>query len=147
MAEMEMGKDERYLNKVLRGEISAVETYDQVIRKFEGESESQRLAEFRRDHERAVETLKGMIRHEGWAPDSESGPWGAVAKTVTGVSKLFGDSSAVKALIEGEEHGLKQYREALDLDISEDDRRTIENDLIPMTERHINSLNAMIRSH
>jgi hypothetical protein len=52
---------------------------------------------------------------------------------------------ALKALKEGEEHGLKDYQEALDdIDLSSSD--LVSNQLIPAQQRHINLLDQLINS-
>ena len=133
------------LNSLLRGEISSVETYEQAIRKIDDEhaSDATALRAIAQEHGEAAQALREEIRRAGGAPDDSSGAWGAWAKVVEGTAKLFGDASALKALKEGEEHGLKDYREALD-DVSGPARELISNQLIPAQVRHIGVLDAMI---
>ena len=64
-------------------------------------------------------------------------------KAIEATAKLFGDTSALKALKEGEEHGLKDYREALE-DVDGSTRRLIAEVLIPAQQRHITTLDAMM---
>ena len=45
--------------------------------------------------------------------DEGSGAWGAFAKLVQGGADLLGDASAVSALEEGEDHGIKTYADAM----------------------------------
>ena len=65
------------------------------------------------------------------------------AKTVQGTMSLFGDTASLKALKEGEEHGLKDYQEALD-DVDANSAQLIQNQLIPAQQRHINLLDQLI---
>lgn len=58
---------------------------------------------------------------------------------------LFGDASSLKALKEGEEHGLKDYQEALN-DVDTTTAQLIQNQLIPAQQRHINLLDQLISS-
>src|SRR4030095_4426391 len=104
------------LNSLLRGEISAVETYKQAIEKVEDEHTSDALAlrAIATEHGESAQTLRDEVRRLGGEADDSSGPWGAWAKVVQSTAKLFGDASALKSLKEGEEHGLKDYRDAID---------------------------------
>jgi hypothetical protein len=111
---MQTDKSVATLNSILRGEISAVETYDQAIEKLEGDaSVAAQLRQCRTSHEQRVELLRGEIARRGGEPASGSGPWGAFAKLVEGGAKAFGKKAAIAALDEGEDHGLKQYRDDL----------------------------------
>lgn len=60
-----------------------------------------------------------------------------------GTAKALGDTAAIKALKEGEEHGLKDYREVVG-DVNPDARQIILADLIPAQERHIQQLAALL---
>lgn len=145
MPESTTSKDVEQLNSLLRGEISAVETYEQAIRKV-GEDHVRDAAELRaiaREHGQNAQALREEIRRLGGDPEDSSGAWGVYAKTIEGVATLFGDASALKALKEGEEHGLKDYREALD-DVDESSRPLITEVFLPAQQRHIAILDAMI---
>ena len=133
------------LNSLLRGEISSVETYEQAIRKIDDEhaSDATALRAIAQEHGEAAQALRDQVLRLGAEADDSSGPWGAWAKIVEGTAKLFGDASALKALKEGEEHGLKDYREALD-DVDEPARALITTQLIPNQVRHIAVLDGMI---
>jgi uncharacterized protein (TIGR02284 family) len=122
------------LNSLLRGELSAVETYDQAIKKLGGTSCAQQLQECRRSHSERVEMLRQRIVQVGGEPSDGSGPWGAFAKLVEGGAKVFGEKAAIAALEEGEDHGLKQYRRDMEkLDAST--RAMVEQSLWPEQER------------
>lgn len=102
------------LNSLLRGEISAVETYDQALQKLKGDATvATQLSECRSSHEERVELLRNEITRLGGKPADGSGPWGTFAKLVEGGAKAFGRQAAIAALEEGEDHGLKQYRDDL----------------------------------
>jgi uncharacterized protein (TIGR02284 family) len=133
------------LNSLLRGEISAVETYQLAIEKIDDEhaSDATALRAIAQEHGEDAQALRESIQELGGEADDSSGPWGSWAKTVQGVAKLFGDASALKALKEGEEHGLKDYEEALD-DVDEASRTLIATRLIPNQRRHIATLDGMI---
>ena len=133
------------LNSLLRGEISSVETYKQAIEKVDDEhaSDATALRAIAQEHGEAAQALRDEIGRLAGEADDSSGVWGAWAKVVEGTASLFGDASALKALKEGEEHGLKDYREAID-DVDESARELITNRLIPAQVRHIGALDGMI---
>jgi uncharacterized protein (TIGR02284 family) len=144
------GEAVRQLNSLLRGEISAAETYKMAIDKVadgntSGLASAGLLREIQEEHGRAAQGLRDRIRELGGEASDSSGAWGAWAKTVQGTMNLFGDASALKSLKEGEEHGLKDYQEAVD-DVDATTAQLIANQLIPAQQRHINLLDQLIGS-
>jgi len=122
------------LNGFLRGEISAVETYRQAIEKLSSSPTRGQLEDCRRSHELRVTKLRDQVARLGGEPAKSSGPWGAFARLVEGGAKAFGERSAVSALEEGEDHGLKLYRDDLEkLDMHT--RRFVESDLLPAQQQ------------
>jgi hypothetical protein len=133
------------LNGFLRGEISAVETYRQAIEKLGRSPTRGQLEECRRSHEQRVDMLRAQVERLGGEPAESSGAWGAFARLVEGGAKAFGESAAVAALEEGEDHGLKLYRDDLDkLDLVT--RRMVEGDLLPAQERTHQFMSALKRT-
>jgi uncharacterized protein (TIGR02284 family) len=138
----------RQLNSLLRGEISAVETYRQAIDKV---ADSDRAAangvgllrEIESEHTRAAAALRDRIEQLGGEPSETSGAWGAWAQVVQGTANLFGDTSALKTLKEGEEHGLKDYEEAVD-DVDAASRALITGELIPRQQRHVSLIDQLM---
>lgn len=132
------------LNSLLRGEISAKETYVQAIEKLgvEGRGEVEVLREIAREHADAVDRLKSAVERAGGTPADSSGVWGAFARSVEGSAKALGDAAALKALKEGEEHGLKDYESALK-NVDANSQRLIA-DFIPAQRRHIQQLDALL---
>lgn len=143
------GETVRQLNSLLRGEISAAETYRMAIDKVADSNAAATnaglLREIQEEHGRAAQEIRDRIRELGGEASDSSGAWGAWAKTVQGTMNLFGDSSSLKALKEGEEHGLKDYQEALD-DVDPSSKQLINNQLIPAQQRHINLLDQLINA-
>ena len=130
----ETGKSVDTLNGFLRGEISAVETYRQAIEKLGGSPTRRQLEDCRQSHEQRVAKLRDQVARLGGEPARESGPWGAFARLFEGGAKVFGERAALAALEEGEDHGLKLYRDDLDkLDAAP--RQLAELDLLPAQER------------
>ena len=134
------------LNSLLRGEISAAETYRMAIDKVADSNNAANaglLREIQEEHGRAAQGLRDRIRELGGEASDSSGAWGVWAKTVQGTMNLFGDASSLKALKEGEEHGLKDYQEALD-DVDSVSRQLMETQFIPNQQRHIALLNQLM---
>jgi bacterioferritin (cytochrome b1) len=137
-----------HLNSFLRGEISAAETYRMGIEKLSGNAQSSEasvglLREMQSEHGRAAQALRDRIRELGGEPEDSSGAWGVWAKVAEGVANLLGDTASLKALKEGEEHGLKSYTSAVsEIDISSAD--LVQNQLIPSQQRHINLLDQLL---
>jgi uncharacterized protein (TIGR02284 family) len=128
-------------NRLLRGEISAIETYTQAIEKFRQSPEASLLEDMRRDHVASANRLRTNVREMGGEPSNDSGAWGAWAATIEGAAKLIGDSTALKALQEGEEHGEKEYRDALaDEHVLPIHRDIVQRELLPRQLRHISML-------
>jgi uncharacterized protein (TIGR02284 family) len=122
------------LNGFLRGEISAVETYRQAIEKLDSSPTSEQLEDCRRSHELRVDMLREQVERLGGEPADGSSAWGTFARLVEGGAKAFGEKAAVAALEEGEDHGLKLYRDDLDkLDIVS--RQIVEASLLPAQQQ------------
>lgn len=133
------------VNNILQGEISAAETYVQAEQKFEGEPERAELTRLKGDHIEACNALRRHVHAQGAQPATDSGVWGAWAKAVEGTAKVFGKTAALKALKEGEEHGVRHYRDALqDGGLDAQARGLIESELLPKTERHIQALDRLM---
>lgn len=100
------------LNHFLRGEIAAVETYRMALDKLDKGSPARgELEACMQSHQSRVMLLQDAIVAAGGTPAESSGPWGVFAKVVEGGARILGDKIAVSALEEGEDHGLKDYRE------------------------------------
>jgi uncharacterized protein (TIGR02284 family) len=122
------------LNSLLRGELSAVETYRQALEKVTDPSLASTLRECQSAHQERVQRLRQLVSQCGGKPSDGSGPWGAFAKLIEGGARLFGDKAAIAALEEGEDHGLRDYRdECPKLDASV--RSVVEGELLAGQER------------
>jgi bacterioferritin (cytochrome b1) len=136
------------LNSLLRGEISAAETYRMAIDRVAGSdspANAALLREIQEEHGRAAQALRDRIRELGGQATESSGAWGAWAKTVQATMNLFGDSSSLKALKEGEEHGLKDYNDAGSA-LDATSQELVQNQLIPQQRRHIDLLEQIINA-
>ncbi len=121
------------LNALLRGEISAVETYSQVIERAFSEKLKTSLLSCQIDHVKRVKLLKNRIVELGGVPAEDSGVWGAFAKMVEGGASVFGEKAAIDMLEEGEDHGLESYRNEMPK-LDEADYRLVETQLLPAQE-------------
>ncbi len=136
------------LNELLRGELSAVETYRQVLDQVRDEPEAASVQRILQEHSDAVETLREHVQMFGGKPDETSGVWGAFAKTVTGSAKIFGDMAALKALKEGEEHGLREYEDILEEEgLASICRQMITTTFLPRQRNHIAVIDGLMKSH
>jgi uncharacterized protein (TIGR02284 family) len=129
------------LNDVLRGERSAVETYKQALSKLTTDPRADGLREIQADHLHAVSSLKRHVSIRGKDPETSSGAWGGVAKSVMGTAKIFGDKATLKALKQGEEHGLNQYNDLIqDSNVEPVVRDMVRNTMIPKQKEHIRKI-------
>jgi uncharacterized protein (TIGR02284 family) len=133
------------LNSLLRGELAATETYQQALDKLGDTKGASELRRLHAEHREAANTLRQHVHRHGGQPDKSSGAWGGFAKAVEGTAKLLGDDAALKALKEGEEHGIKEYEEALaEQDIPTDCQTLIRSELLPQTREHVPVLDRLM---
>lgn len=146
---MQTTTDISQLNSLLRGEMSAIETYRQALEKLSDENEfgAEELRALRVDHRDAADALWHHIEQHGGKPSEGSGAWGAFAKAVEGTAKLFGDTAALKALKEGEEHGLKDYESALNDKNLPADCQALVRGLLAKQREHIFVLDRLMERH
>ncbi len=136
------------LNALLRGEISAAETYRMAIDKAAAGDNAAHLGLLRQiqeEHGRAAQGLRDRIEELGGQASDSSGAWGVWARTIQGAMNLFGDNASIGALKEGEEHGLNDYTQALS-SIDPTSAQMIRNQLIPAQQRHIERLEEMLNA-
>ena len=129
-----------YLNKILRGEISAVEVYAKAIEKFPQDAARFELASFRQDHQHNVDELSRLLKVQGEEPSTASGAWGTTVGGLMSIATFLGDKSAVGLLIEGEEHGLNQYSDVLNYPVPDSIRTKISETFLPQSRINIGKL-------
>lgn len=133
------------LNSFLRGEISAVETYQMALKKLDQISTARdELLVNLKSHQDRVMWLQDAIVALGGKPAEGSGPWGAFAKAVEGAAKVMGDKIAVAALEEGEDHGLKDYKADID-NLDAQSRHLVMAKLLPQQQLTHDRLSALKR--
>jgi hypothetical protein len=125
-------------NALLRGEISAVETYTQASEKFTCSPKDDFLKRMCFDHEANADALRKIIWGVNAEASTTSGPWGGFVMAIEGAATLIGKSPALMILQQGEEHGVKVYKEALDNpEVSEDLKELIRDELLPSLNDHL----------
>lgn len=137
------------LNSLLRGEMSALETYGQALQKLKDDNApgAAELQQLRKDHRDAAAALQSHVAGHGDEPSRDSGPWGTFAKAVEGTAKLFGNTAALKALKEGEEHGVKEYEDALkDEHLAGEVRGLVRDTLLPRQRRHVTTIDRLMKA-
>jgi hypothetical protein len=102
---------------LLRGELAAVETYEQALAASNGAPFATRLQLFHDEHVRAVAALRAALAQYTSELPTSSGSWGTFAKTIEGAAKLMGNKAALRALEAGETHGVREYEDALGNDV------------------------------
>jgi uncharacterized protein (TIGR02284 family) len=133
------------LNSLLRGEISAVETYRQALGKITDPSIKSQLQKCEEDHEQRIGLLQERIRSLGGTPEKGSGAWGVWAKLVQGGGDLLGEKTALQALEQGEDHGLKDYRRELD-ELDGETRTWVASNLLPKAEQTHGAMSTLKRT-
>ena len=135
------------LNQLLRGELSAVETYDQAIEKFDGKHGASELKTIRDEHSRAVRTIKEQVAKFGGEPSSSSGIWGTFVTTVTGTAKVMGPETVLAALKKGEEHGIGEYEKAIaNSSVNHESKELFRSEFLPRCRQHIAKLDDLVGS-
>lgn len=136
------------LNVLLGCELSAVEIYNLAISRVGDEhaEESFELSRLAIEHQTQSNLLKEEIRRRGGKARAGAGDWSPYAQAIAGAENLFSDVVALGALKEGELRGLEEYRSVLaDGTLDGLTRRLLNDRLIPGKERHIATLDALIR--
>jgi len=136
------------MNKLLKSELSAIETYQQALEKKDTDPEHvpviDELSAILDDHQRAASRIEAAIRQKGGEPVHSSGAWGTWSSIVMGTAQLFGDKAALKVLKEGEQSGLKEYEDVLvDTGIPQD-QKTLISDLAATQRMHIGRIFKLI---
>ncbi len=134
------------MNRLVRGEISAVEAYESIIDKIDSKPELERLNEMLKNHRSNVTYFKKMALKQNELPEYDSGIWGTVVSLFVGSAKLFGNTAALKSLKEGEEHGLKEYQKLLENDeVPMHVKSYVRDKIMPTLHMNINSISAMMK--
>ena len=122
------------LNSFLRGELSAVESYQLALDRLSPSSSARASLETcMQSHSMRVDTLSDMILRLGGEPSETAGAWGTFVKVVEGSAAVLGDKVAIAALEQGEDHGLKDYVTDVNK-LDTDARELVVSTLLPQQE-------------
>lgn len=131
-------------NSLLRGEISATETYGQAISRFDSPLKAAPLERLRASHIASIRKLTQNLNRIGGRPARSSGAWGAVANTYQAAANLISFDAAVDSLITGEQHGRKEYESALaDPEVHNGFKEVIQSELLPRTTENTIALHEL----
>jgi hypothetical protein len=132
------------IERLLRGELAALETYEQALQHAHDAGKMGRLTAIRNDHAAVAEQLRRL--GHGTRVTS-SGPWGAFAKATEGVATLIGDRAAIRALKAGEDHGVRVYQKALEDDELDPELEALIRDaILPKSHAHIQTLEELLET-
>lgn len=136
------------LNSFLRGELAAVETYRMALDKLDVTSPARfELEDVMASHQQRVIALRQAVISLGGTPSESSGPWGVLVKAIEGTARAFGDKAAIGILEEGEDHGLKDYKDGIDDDDLDAQARTlVASRLLPAQEATHARMSALKKS-
>ncbi len=134
------------LNGLLRGEISAVETYSQARERITLPVVTPALQDGQIAHQKRVQQLIDKIQALGGEPSEGAGAWGAFANFLEGTAGLLGDKASVDMLEEGEDHGLQVYRDEIENCEDGEVRMFIKDELLPAQEESHEAMSVLKRT-
>lgn len=138
------------IDSLLIDELTATETYSQVLKKLREEvslGDSESLVPIYEAHKAAVSNLQTLIQELGGTPTKNSGVWGSWANLVQAGANAFGRHAALKVLQQGEKSGLGDYEKALlDRKLGSNIRTLILLNLVPAQRNHIDTLEKMMNT-
>lgn len=140
-----MGDDGR-ADKLIRGERAAVDAYRDALDGVDaGGTAARVLGAVLEEHRHALGALRSAAgpghRDEG----EGAGQWGAFTKAVEKAARWLGDRTALKALNEGEDHGVSEYRTALaEGGLPPAVHTLVQEELLPAQLRHVETLDDLI---
>jgi len=121
------------LNGFLRDEMAAVATYDEALHErstFSGKTE---LSTCQRSHEMRAGMLRDKIVSLGGEPAATAGLTGLWSKLVESGAVALGPDMAIRALEQGEDHVLRDYRNGI-ANVDPDVRLFLEQMVLPEEE-------------
>jgi hypothetical protein len=132
---------------LLQGELAAIETYNQALASLDSQhDESAELRRIRADHQEAAAELRAFLKEFGHDAEVSSGAWGTFAKVVEGTAKLLGTGPALRALREGEQHGLRQYEEFAEERLQPAEFEAFVDRQRSLQAKHVQKLESLLRA-
>lgn len=142
---MDHNREHYWLHRLLRGELAAVESYENALNDVRDHPAHDLLWSFVEDHRRAVSVLSRHTALAGDTPATSAGVWGAFVRAVEKAAAWIDDPTTLKALKEGEVHGVDEYRNALSENhLDAGLRKIVEEELLPLQEEHVAELDIVI---
>lgn len=124
-------------NALLIREIAAVETYSQVIDKFDVETADMALERIRADHHANVFELQQFLADDA-VNGTACGTWPGFEEAMNTAETLRGESPVLKILQAGEELNISLYENALaSEDVSQAAKVLIKRSLLPALSAHL----------
>jgi uncharacterized protein (TIGR02284 family) len=133
------------LNALLKGELSAVETYSQALPKVENKEIASVLSDALASHKKRVGKLTDAIKDFGGTPEYDSGVWGSWAKVLSGGASVFGDDATVAALEQEEDACSSDYEWRL-VRMHGDHRNLVKDELLPEQQRYRSLLSELLNA-
>jgi uncharacterized protein (TIGR02284 family) len=138
------------VEKLLKNELSAAETYHQALEKFEEENQRKEIAYLEpiyEEHTEAVSELQEKIQQMGGTPTSDSGLWGSWSEAVMSGAELLGKDAMLNALLAGEKSGLDDYEQAAqDPEIPSEVSALIQAKFVASQQENIRAINRLLSS-
>lgn len=129
------------LNRLLRGEIAALETYEKAVAYFAARP-PHALCTCLESHRQRAQALRDRLDVLGGIVAEGSGAWGVFARATEAAAAMLGHAAILRALHEGEELGLADYRKALPA-LDDDSRALVERTLLPEQEETVARMRAL----
>lgn len=134
------------LKSLVHLDIDAIHAYEQALEKIDVAEVSQRLGEFRADHQRHVDELSAVIRrHGGEPPESSRDFKGFLIEGFTALRSVTGTEGALKAMHLNEKLTNSRYDRALSLALPPDARMIVEKNRSD-ERRHLEYIESAIRA-
>lgn len=142
IGESDNEKGVKWLNRLLRGEISAIETYEIVVKDDSLKNDEVRvlLSQNLREHRDARSFLEKLIFKWRGEPDTGSGVWGVFTEALTAGAKTLSHGLAIDTLARGEEHGRQEYISMLEEMSPQSEISTLAREMLRAQERHTRRL-------
>jgi hypothetical protein len=136
-----------FANKILRGELSAIEAYEAAIARLEDSNDAPIavLRELCEDHATSAHQVEQVVKEENVLASEDSGWWGNFVRTLVSTAGLIGENSVLLTLRKGEARGLRQYEAALKLPLEPWEKKMIQNVLIPKQHQHLFKIDLLLR--
>lgn len=137
--------DAELLNSLLRTELSAKNTYQQVLQRSKPGRGVFEISQINEEHGEAIRILTAQILNLGVQPSQEAITWKTIELIAAHTSGFpLEDPLAIQALKEGEEQDILTYENALNSSEKPEVRQLISENLLPWTRSHIPTLSKLL---